>query len=274
MPLYESTFIARHEMSTQQVEGLAGTFADIIKENGGEVSKTEHWGLRNLAYRVKKNRKGHYVFFNIDAPSAAIQEFERNLRLNEDVLRYLTVRVEELDPNPSPVMQSRAPRDDRARRGGPHGGRDRGDGAKSEADESNKTDTTAAGTITTVDAEPAKTVPTKKTATKPATPEVAETAEPDQESKTGDEAVEPKPASKAKAKAADTEKGGTAKSEPAKKAKSAAKDKAPAKTKATAKEKAPAKTKAAAKEKAPAKATTKAKPKAPAKAKSKSGDSA
>ena len=104
MPLYESTFIARHEMSTQQVEGLADTFTNIITENGGEVSKTEHWGLRNLAYRIKKNRKGHYVFFNVDGPSDAIREYERNLRLNEDVLRFLTVRVDELDPNPSPIM--------------------------------------------------------------------------------------------------------------------------------------------------------------------------
>ena len=118
MSLYESTFIIRHDMSTQQVEQLAESFSEIIKNNGGEVSKTEHWGLKTLAYRIKKTRKGHYVFFNLDAPSAAIQEYERNLRLSEDVLRYLTVRVDELDPEPSPMMQARASRDERSRRGG------------------------------------------------------------------------------------------------------------------------------------------------------------
>ena len=124
MPLYESTFIARHDMSAQQVESLAENLTTIIKENGGEVAKTEFWGPRTLAYRIKKNRKGHYIFFNLDAPSDAVQEFERNMRLNEDVLRYLTVRVEELDPNPSAIMQSRSARDDRSRRSGPPRGRD------------------------------------------------------------------------------------------------------------------------------------------------------
>jgi small subunit ribosomal protein S6 len=119
MSLYESTFIIRHDMSTQQVEQLAESFSDIIKNNGGDVPKTEHWGLKTLAYRINKNRKGHYVFFNLDAPSAAVQEYERNLRLSEDVLRYLTVRVDELDPEPSPMMQVRASRDERSRRSGP-----------------------------------------------------------------------------------------------------------------------------------------------------------
>lgn len=118
MSLYESTFVVRHDMSAQQVEQLADTFSDIIKNNGGEVTKTEHWGLKTLAYRIKKNRKAHYVFFNVDAPSAAMQELERNMRLNEDVLRYLTVRVDELDPEPSPMMQARASRDERSRRSG------------------------------------------------------------------------------------------------------------------------------------------------------------
>ncbi len=118
MPLYESTFIARHDMSSQQVDTLAETFAGVVREHGGEVTKKEHWGLRNLAYRIKKNRKGHYVLFNIDAPPYAVQELQRNLRLNEDVLRFLTVRVEQLDPNPSAIMQSRAAREERSRRGG------------------------------------------------------------------------------------------------------------------------------------------------------------
>ena len=121
MALYESTFIVRHDMSTQQVESLAETVTNLIKENGGEVTKTEYWGLKTLAYRIKKNRKGHYYFFNVDAPPAAVRELERNLRLNEDVLRYMTVAVEELDPNPSPMMQARSSRDDRGRRGGGFG---------------------------------------------------------------------------------------------------------------------------------------------------------
>jgi small subunit ribosomal protein S6 len=118
MSLYESTFIARHDMSTQQVEGLAETVTNLITENGGEVTKTEYWGLRTLAYRIKKNRKGHYYFFNVNAPPEAIGELERNLRLNEDVLRYLTLAVDELDPNPSPMMHARSSREERGRRGG------------------------------------------------------------------------------------------------------------------------------------------------------------
>ena len=116
MPLYESTLITRHDMSTQQVEGLTEAVTGLVGEHGGTVAKSEYWGLRTLAYRIKKNRKGHYLHFNIDAPAEAVQELERTLRLNEDVLRYLTVRVEAFDPEPSPVMQSRAARDDRSRR--------------------------------------------------------------------------------------------------------------------------------------------------------------
>ncbi|MCH7555040.1 MAG: 30S ribosomal protein S6, partial [Proteobacteria bacterium] len=139
MSLYESTFIIRHDMSTQQVEQLAESFSDIIKNNGGEVTKTEHWGLKTLAYRIKKNRKGHYVFFNVDAPSAAVQEHERNLRLSEDVLRYLTVRVDELDPEPSPMMQARASRDERSRRGGrPRDDAGSGDKASSDKESGDK----------------------------------------------------------------------------------------------------------------------------------------
>lgn len=128
MPLYESTFIARHDMSTQQVEGLAETFSTIITDNGGSVTKTESWGLKTLAYRVKKNRKGHFVFFNIDAPPPALREYERNLRLNEDILRYLTVRVDKLDPEPSIMMQARASRDDRGHSRGPRDDRPKRDG--------------------------------------------------------------------------------------------------------------------------------------------------
>ena len=107
MPLYESTFIARPDISSQQVDGLAEQFREILKEAGGEVAKTEYWGLRSLAYRIKKNRKGHYYFMNIDAPPEAVAAMERTMRINEDVIRYLTVRVDEHDPNPAPLTQSR-----------------------------------------------------------------------------------------------------------------------------------------------------------------------
>src|SRR5262249_41423106 len=105
MPFYENVFIARQDVSSTQVDALADTFTNILTEQGGKVTKKEYWGLRNLAYRIKKNRKGHYVLFNIDAPPAALAEMERNMRLNEDVLRYLTVRVEELEEGPSAMLQ-------------------------------------------------------------------------------------------------------------------------------------------------------------------------
>ena len=85
----------------------------MIKENGGDVTKVENWGLRTLAYRIKKNRKGHYVLMNIDAPPAAVAEMERNERINEDVLRLMTIRVDELEEGPSAVLRGRDERDDR-----------------------------------------------------------------------------------------------------------------------------------------------------------------
>jgi small subunit ribosomal protein S6 len=127
MPLYENVFIARQDVSATQVDSLADRFSDLIKEQGGEITKKEYWGLRNLAYRIKKNRKGHYVLFNIDAPSEALLELERNMRINEDVIRYLTVRVPELETDQSIVLRSRGSRDDRGGRGGRRfGGPDRG----------------------------------------------------------------------------------------------------------------------------------------------------
>ncbi len=138
MPLYESTFIARPDISSQQVDGLAEQFREILTEAGGEVAKTEYWGLRSLAYRIKKNRKGHYYFMNIDAPPAAIDAMERTMRINEDVIRYLTVRVDEHDPNPAPLTQSRGRgRDGRGGRGGRWEGRrrdDDGEGRRREGD--------------------------------------------------------------------------------------------------------------------------------------------
>src|SRR5215469_8777781 len=101
MPLYENVFIARQDISGAQVDTLADQFTQLIADHGGEVKKRENWGLRNLAYRMNKNRKGHYVLFNIDAPAPAIAELERTMRINEDVLRYLTIRVDELEEGPS-----------------------------------------------------------------------------------------------------------------------------------------------------------------------------
>jgi small subunit ribosomal protein S6 len=128
MALYESVFIARQDVSSSQVDGIADTLQKVIEDNGGQVAKREYWGLRNLAYKIKKNRKGHYALFNIDAPADALREYERTMKLNEDILRYMTIKVDELDPEPSVVMQNkgrdreRGDRGDRGDRGG-RGGR-------------------------------------------------------------------------------------------------------------------------------------------------------
>ena len=120
MAFYEHVVIARQDISAQQAEVLNDTLKTLIEEGGGRVAKIEYWGLRNLTYRIKKNRKGHYSLLALDAPAAAVQEAERQLSLNEDVLRYLTVRVEELDLELSPVLQRRERSErDRAERDGP-----------------------------------------------------------------------------------------------------------------------------------------------------------
>src|SRR5581483_3650448 len=116
MPLYENVFIARQDISGAQVDQLADAFTQLIGEQGGEVKKREYWGLRNLAYRMNKNRKGHYVLLNIDAPPPAVAELERTMRINEAVLRYLTIRVDAHEEGPSPVMLNRGSREDRPRR--------------------------------------------------------------------------------------------------------------------------------------------------------------
>jgi small subunit ribosomal protein S6 len=112
MKSYETVFIARQDLTNAQVETLANTFTSVIKTHGGEVSKTEFCGLRNLAYKIKKNKKGHYTLMNISCEPAGILEMERQMKLNEDILRHLTVRVDTLDPNPSKLMQ-RTYNDDR-----------------------------------------------------------------------------------------------------------------------------------------------------------------
>jgi small subunit ribosomal protein S6 len=124
MPFYENIFVARQDLSAQQVEAMGDTLAEIISTAGGKVTKKEYWGLRTLAYRIKKNRKAHYMLLNVDAPAAAIAEAERTLRINEDVLRYLTVKVEALEEGPSAMM--RRSRDDEA--GGGRDGARRGGG--------------------------------------------------------------------------------------------------------------------------------------------------
>ena len=126
MPLYEHIFLARQDVSGQQVEGLVDQFKSVISDNGGNVGKVESWGLKSLTYRIRKNRKAHFTLMNIDAPPAAIAEMERQQRLNEDVLRSMTIKVEELEEGPSAMMQKRD-RDDR--RGGrpPRDRDDRGD---------------------------------------------------------------------------------------------------------------------------------------------------
>jgi len=116
--LYENVFIARQDVSTAQVDGLIETFEKIISNMGGSVPKKESWGLRTMAYKIKKNRKGHYVLMNIDAPGEAIQEMEHQMHLHEDVLRYLTTRVDELEEGPSAVLRAKERNDDRGRRDG------------------------------------------------------------------------------------------------------------------------------------------------------------
>ena len=134
MPYYECVFIARQDVPTAQIEGLTSYFANILTENGGRVAKSEYWGLKTLAYKIKKNRKGHYILFNIDAPWPAVEEMERLMRLHDDIIRHLTVRVETLEEGPSIMMLSKSSRDgsrrdrgDRERGDRERGDRDRGD---------------------------------------------------------------------------------------------------------------------------------------------------
>jgi small subunit ribosomal protein S6 len=118
MPLYEHVFLARQDASTQQVEELTNQITGVITGMGGKVTKTENWGVRSLTYRMNKNRKAHFVLLNIDGPSAVVNEIERQERIHEDVIRYLTVRVEELEEGPSAMMR-KADRDrERDDRGG------------------------------------------------------------------------------------------------------------------------------------------------------------
>ncbi len=116
MPLYEHVFLARQDLSQAQVDALANTATEIVEANDGKVTKMETWGLKNLAYKIERNRKAHYVMLNIDAPAGVVAELERQTRINEDVIRYMTVRVEEHEEGPS-VMMRKNDRERRGRRG-------------------------------------------------------------------------------------------------------------------------------------------------------------
>ena len=139
MPLYEHVLLARQDVTSQQVETMIDTYKGVIEQNGGRLEKIEMWGVKSLAYRIKKNRKAHFALLNIDAPPAAVAEMERQMQISEDVLRFITIRVETLESEPSAMMQKRD-RDDRKDRergrrrdddgfggGGGFGDRDRGD---------------------------------------------------------------------------------------------------------------------------------------------------
>jgi small subunit ribosomal protein S6 len=125
MALYEHVYLARQDVTAQQVEAMTEQMKATIAGLGGTVSKVEYWGVKSLAYRVKKNRKAHFTLINIDAPSAAVAEMERQMGINEDILRFMTIRVDALEEGPSAMMRKRddSEREDR----GPRGGRDRGD---------------------------------------------------------------------------------------------------------------------------------------------------
>ena len=119
MALYEHVFLTRQDAAPAQVDALTEQYKALLATNGGKVTKTEYWGLKSLTYRIKKNRKAHYTLFNIDAPSAAVQEMERQMSISEDVIRYMTVKVEALEDGPSAQMRRREDRDRRDDRNEP-----------------------------------------------------------------------------------------------------------------------------------------------------------
>jgi len=122
MPLYEHVYLARQDVSAQQVEELTTQFTGVIEQMGGKVTKNEYWGVKSLSFRIRKNRKAHFTLLNVDAPAAALTEIERQQRINEDILRYLTVRVDELEEGPSAMMRKVDRDRERDDRGGGFGG--------------------------------------------------------------------------------------------------------------------------------------------------------
>ena len=127
MPLYEHVMIARQDLSNAQAEGLIEHFSTVLADNGGKVVEHEYWGVKTMAYKINKNRKGHYAFLKTDAPSAAVQEMERLMRLHDDVMRVLTIKVEAHGEGPSVQMQKRDDRERGDREGGFGDRGDRGD---------------------------------------------------------------------------------------------------------------------------------------------------
>ena len=123
MPLYECVLIARNDVTQQQVEGVADTIAAQLEGDGGSVPKREYWGLRTLAYRIKKNRKAHYMLLGLDAKPPTIAEMERQLRLNEDILRFMTVRVEAIEEAQSAILSRKSDERERSFRGPKPAGR-------------------------------------------------------------------------------------------------------------------------------------------------------
>lgn len=121
MALYEHVFIARQDISNAQAEGLIEHFSQVLKDNGGDVVGHEYWGLRSMAFKINKNRKGHYAFLKSDSPSPAVAEMERLMRLHDDVMRVMTIRVDEHEEGDSAIVRAKNSRDERGR------GRDRGD---------------------------------------------------------------------------------------------------------------------------------------------------
>ena len=126
MALYEHVYLARQDVSAQQVEAMTEQMKSVIESNGGKVGKVEYWGVKSLAYRINKNRKAHFSLINLDAPAAAVAEMERQMRINENILRFMTIRMEELEDGPSAMMRKRDD-DDRGERGERRGGRGFGD---------------------------------------------------------------------------------------------------------------------------------------------------
>jgi small subunit ribosomal protein S6 len=139
MSLYEHVYLARQDISAPQVDALNEQFKTLIESLGGKIEKTEYWGVKSLAYRIKKNRKAHFTLFNMSAPPAALTELERQMGLNEDILRFMTVRVEELEQGPSAMMRKRDD-DDRGERGDRGDRPDRGDRGRGRGDRGDRGD--------------------------------------------------------------------------------------------------------------------------------------
>jgi small subunit ribosomal protein S6 len=140
MPLYEHVYLARQDLSAQQVEELTAQYKGIVEQMGGKVAKTEYWGVKSLTYRMRKNRKAHFTLMNIDAPSAALAEVERQQHISEDVLRNLTIRVDEHEAEPSAMMRKVDRDRDRDDRRGGFGDRDRGFGDRDRGDRGDRGD--------------------------------------------------------------------------------------------------------------------------------------